>query len=133
MTPEERFWNRIIGKPDDCLIWQGYLNQDGYGRLRWKGKLILAHVLAYNLEVGEVPEGLELDHKCRARACVNVEHLEPVTHKENMVRGISRNAKKTHCKNGHEFDFVDASGARQCHKCKAAHMRRKRAKLNKGT
>ncbi len=105
MMPEERFWNQVK-EIDGCWIWQGYLNDDGYGRLRWKGRLILTHVLAYNLKVGEVPVGLELDHTCRNRACINVEHLEPVTHKENMRRGIAKNTKKTVCKRGHPCRII---------------------------
>ena len=118
--PEERFWNQVK-EIDGCWIWQGYLNDDGYGRLRWKSRLILAHVLAYNLKVGEVPIGLELDHTCRNRACVNVKHLEPVTHKENMCRGIARNTKKAVCKRGHILSgnnlYTYPSGYRKCRTC----------------
>jgi hypothetical protein len=87
-----------------CWIWQGRLNPDGYGQaaeLRRRGLPGSAHAVAYVLLKGPVPKGLELDHLCRVRACINPDHLEPVTHHENMRRGVQ--ATKTHCKRGHEF------------------------------
>lgn len=87
-----------------CWIWQGGKNSDGYGaikQLRDRGLPAPVHAAAYTLLRGPVPEGLELDHLCRVRACMNPDHLEAVTHHENMKRGIQ--ATKTHCKRGHEF------------------------------
>jgi HNH endonuclease len=135
MTKEERFWSNVnVKEADDCWLWQRSLNRDGYGRLSWNRKLIMAHRLAYRLCVGELPFGLELDHLCRNRACVNPRHLEPVTHKINMERGIARCSKKTHCKRGHELIgnnlYTPPDGSRQCRKCDALWMReyRKRKK-----
>jgi hypothetical protein len=82
----------------DCIEWTGCRDKDGYGR---SGKT-LAHRVAYIAAVGPIPAGMELDHLCRNRGCVNPEHLEPVTHYENMRR--SRLAARTHCVNGHPFD-----------------------------
>lgn len=94
-----------------CWIWKGKLKY-GYGRIHFggrKGESKLAHKIAYEMLIGPVPTGLELDHLCRQRSCCNPEHLEPVTHAENCRRGISslitkaRHKAKTHCKFGHEF------------------------------
>ena len=79
----------------------------GDGERRWDS----AHHFSYILHRGSIPSGLNLDHKCRTRCCVNPDHLEPVTQSENLRRGdmgrhgsSHRNARKTHCKNGHLFD-----------------------------
>ncbi len=93
-------------KPDgDCLIWQGHKHKLGYGQVQRQGKVWQAHRWAYLLEHGNVPPCL--DHLCRRRDCVNAEHLEPVTQKENLYRGVGTiapiNAAKTHCPHGHEY------------------------------
>lgn len=116
----------------NCWVWGGYTNHDGYGRVRWKRKLTMVHRLMYTQYVGEIPLGFELDHLCRNRACVNPTHLEPVLHKENMRRGISRCSKKVDCKRGHPLAgnnlYLDPTGARQCRKCDALWMKAFRAK-----
>lgn len=89
-----------------CTIWAGYINAFGYGCVKYEGMSRLAYHVAWELEYGAVPDGLELDHLCRNRACINVDHLELVTHRENVLRGVglaALNAKKTHCKRGHEL------------------------------
>lgn len=70
----------------DCLIWHGARSGDGYGRMKHNGHTMGSHHVAWELANGSVPEGLELDHLCGNRACVNTDHLEPVTHEENMSR-----------------------------------------------
>lgn len=88
-SAESRFWERVE-KSDGCWLWKGARNSHlGYGRLRVMDKLTLAHVYAYELTHGTVPDGLELDHLCRNVMCVRPDHLEPVTHAVNMQRGLN--------------------------------------------
>lgn len=139
---EERFWSKV-DKSGDCWLWTGGRNVDGYGFLNHGTGGKRSHVIAYNMLVGEVPAGMELDHLCRNRQCVNPAHLEPVTHRENVLRGAgpaARHAKKTHCIHGHPFDptntLVRMHGDviwRVCRACKrqrgAETSRRRRLKL----
>jgi hypothetical protein len=112
---------RFVIEPDGCWSWQGHCDPLGYGR--WAGKL--AHRLIWESLNGPIPEGLELDHLCRNRRCVNPAHLEPVTHAENMRR--SAPATKTHCINGHPYDeantYIRPTGQRDCRLCTAARQR----------
>jgi HNH endonuclease len=78
------------GHETPCHVWQGFCNDDGYGMVSVGGRrLSSTHRVAYEREHGRVPDGLELDHLCRVRACCNPDHLEPVTHAENMRRGLT--------------------------------------------
>src|SRR5450755_3951408 len=77
-TAEERFWARVDKQTDGCWVWTGAL-RTGYGTLSVSGKNVPAHRFSYELLVGIIPDGLQIDHLCRNRACVNPEHLEPVT------------------------------------------------------
>lgn len=94
----------------DCWLWAGLVSSSGYGiylvKIDGKWRQRKAHRLLYELERGEIPEGLVIDHLCRVRQCVNPEHLEPVTIGENLMRGEglqARNRRKTHCVNGHGY------------------------------
>ena len=84
-----------------CWIWTGYISGNWYGGISVNGRIAMAHRVAYELFKGIIPRGLELDHLCRQPLCVNQDHLEPVTHRENMARG--KWAKMTHCIHGHEL------------------------------
>ncbi len=106
-----------------CWIWIGSMFSKGYGQIWREGKLKYAHRVSYEIHVGQIPEGLELDHLCRNRCCVNPSHLEPVTHKENLRRGfglMARQSRQTHCLRGHEFSEENThryKTRRVCKKC----------------
>lgn len=119
-TPEELFWARV-DKSGDCWLWTTSTDKGGYGlanQIHWP-RSRMAHRVSYELLVGPIPDGLEIDHLCRTPACVNPDHLEPVTHAENQRR---RRWMKTHCPNGHDLDsdgnrYVRTSGTYQCRTC----------------
>lgn len=99
------FPNAVIPEPNTgCWLCFTSNNQRGYGRLNVGGRLVTAHRHSYEISVGPIPEGLELDHLCRQPCCVNPQHLEPVTPFENGRReGLAREAERDfHCQNGHK-------------------------------
>lgn len=118
---------------NDCILWKGRIDKDGYGRSGSKG----AHRVAYEEAGGTLIKGLEIDHLCRNRACVNPNHLEQVTHKVNTLRGNTITAKfkaTTHCPAGHEYSkdntYVSPKRSRHCRSCNlnAVNAYRKRLK-----
>jgi hypothetical protein len=125
---------RVVQSSTGCWLWQLSLTHDGYAASHWVSGV---HRLAYEIWVGQIPDGLELDHLCRVRHCVNPDHLEAVTKHENMLRGQSlpaQNVRKTHCLRGHPFDEkntrIESDGARVCRRCNLAavqRLRRRRA------
>lgn len=114
-------------RPDACLEWPWSSNGNGYGQVWHAGRLWPTHRLAYMLTIGIVPDGLELDHLCRNRACFNPAHLEPVTRAINVRRGDApriaraRQRAKTHCPAGHPLSgdnlLMRPSGWRRCRAC----------------
>lgn len=107
--PAERFWPKVLIS-EGCWTWIGGVASTGYGTFGWSSGLNMsAHAAVWKMTRGEVPAGLELDHLCRNRRCVNPDHLEPVTHLENVRRGMAgevngaRQRAKTHCAHGHEY------------------------------
>lgn len=132
-TPEERFWERV--DVADCWEWRGSRTSGGYGHFEVGGRTVVAHRLAYRYLVGAIDDDRQLDHLCRNRLCVNPDHLEPVTARQNTLRShnpAAINAAKTHCSVGHPFDtantYQDARGQRGCRRCRAAAVARYRAK-----
>lgn len=130
-----RFWEQVdqTTTPDGCWTWTGSMQENGYGAFRI-ACATNAHRAGYEIQVGPIPDGMVLDHLCRNRACVRASHLEPVTHRENILRGDTgpgANAKKTHCQNGHELagdnlyvQVVKGRERRTCRTCHKAYMDR---------
>ncbi len=120
----ERFLAKIIIAEVGCWEWTANLYWNGYGEF-WDGnKYIRAHRFSYEWFKGEIPDGLQLDHLCRNRACVNPDHLEVVTSRDNILRGIGfavKNASATHCSHGHPYDLFNTyyrpGGGRSCKTC----------------
>src|SRR6185436_5639797 len=100
--PEERFATKfVVDAATGCWLWTAYRNPQGYGQFSDGVRMVLAHRWAYEHWIGPVPGGLDLDHfACDNPACVNPEHVRPVTHRENMLRGNTPSAAqraRTHC------------------------------------
>lgn len=127
----ERLHSSLTIEPTGCLLWTGGLDRYGYGRLKVDGSMRRVHRLMWELHEGPVPAGLELDHLCRVRRCASIAHLEPVTGKENILRGrnwSALNAAKDRCDSGHLFTeantYMTPSGARGCRACNREAVRR---------
>lgn len=140
-SPEEieLFWSKAeIAEWDSCWIWRGAYSgassrSGRYGAFTTRGRKRLAHRVAYELLVGPIPRGLVIDHVrawgCENTLCVNPLHLEAVTNRENVLRGVgysALNARKTHCPRGHPL--VPRGDCRVCLPCQAAACRRWKAK-----
>ena len=119
----KRFWSKVK-KSDHCWIWIAGRGSGGYGRFYTNGQTVPAHRWAYESLRGTVPNGLILDHLCRNRQCVNPEHMEPVTNKQNVLRGAgitAQEAERTHCPAGHVYDLLNThfyQGRRYCKRCR---------------
>lgn len=119
----ERFIEKV-NKTETCWLWTSGFSLNGYGQFTIDYQTQLAHRIAYELFIGPIPNGLQIDHLCRVRYCVNPQHLEAVTCRENLMRGethAARLARQTHCKNGHAFEGQnvahDKDGWRRCRTC----------------
>jgi len=112
-----------------CWLWLAARDKNGYGVINISGKMRSAYRAAYEDSVGPVPVGLELDHLCRVRCCVNPAHLEAVTHQVNQLRGNSVsgvNARKTHCVHGHLYTPESTYRRRFGKGCRICHNARRR-------
>lgn len=134
MTPEllpDRVLEKIEVAPSGCWLWTAGLLHDGYAALWWDGACQRAHRVIYELLVGPIPEGLEPDHTCRVKHCVNPDCLEPVTHAENVARSpigaAPMRRARTSCPEGHPYDERDKDGRRcsRCRRSKAAERQRR--------
>ena len=123
----ERFFKYVSFLPSGCWEWQG-AKIKGYGCF-WDGRRYTrAHRFIYEYLNGAIPAGLESDHLCRNRACVNPKHIEPVTSRENTMRGLSpellrqQQLSKTHCPQGHPYNTTNTyrypNGRRDCRICR---------------
>lgn len=135
LTPAvmERFWAKVaIATPDECWEWRAGKSH-GYGNfyLGTNIRNARAHRVAYESLVGPIPDGLVLDHLCRNPGCVNPHHLEPVSDRENILRGTSPSAdfaRRNDCDNGHEFTPENtALGPRGSRVCRICHAEKTRA------
>lgn len=136
-------WPRIDqlvdrGAPGGCWIYTGQHDRYGYGKHRASGgRWVAPHRVAYEALVGPIPKGLVIDHLCRVRDCCNPAHLEPVTNRENTMRGetiAARRAAQTHCVNGHVLDGDNVylrpkTGTRTCKECSRVRARAYKAKI----
>lgn len=123
---------------DDCWEWTGAKDPKGYGKVT-RGRsgegTMLSHRAVYEFLVGKIPEGLVLDHLCRNPSCVKPTHLEPVTQRENTVRGVgpASRSKWTSCSKGHEYTesntHFQKNGTRACKKCHAIWERERQRKI----
>lgn len=128
LTPEEY---EAAHPASECILWDGTLNAEGYGHMHSEDKKAYAHRVVYAEVHGPIPPGMVIDHLCRSKNCINVEHMQAVTIKENTLRGNSpaaRQARQTHCKRGHEFTPVNTyrhkDGRRECRECTRARRRK---------
>jgi hypothetical protein len=140
LEPAVRFWAKVdkhgpvpAARPDlgACWLWTASQNGLGYGQFRETDRMVRPHRWVYAATFGPIPAGLDIDHLCRVRHCVNPAHLEAVTERENVLRGGMPNAglsKRTHCGRGHAFDeantYYRPDGGRRCRKCLAIQVRR---------
>ena len=119
---EDRFWRYACPDPNTgCWHWSGVYDKrpsKGYGYIKTLGKQRLAHRVAYELFRGPIPDGLQLDHLCQEKGCVNPDHLEILTNRENSLR---YRQTITHCPKGHAYDeqntHINKVGARVCRAC----------------
>ena len=119
-----RFGEKFVVLDNGCWMWVASLNmaRGGYAQFSAGGTMVRAHRYAYETLIGPVPDGLDLDHLCRNRWCVNPAHLEPVTRSENLRRGYAARGLASTCAQNHPFDesntFQRADGGRGCRACR---------------
>ena len=131
-----RFWDKVE-KTRTCWLWKGSISTQGYGQFWLYGKIQAAHRVAWHFSGREIPDGRVLDHRCRSRNCVRAEHLEVVSQRENLMRGIgatATNARKVACVHGHPYTsentVFNKNGTRRCRTCKRGYDQKRQEKTN---
>lgn len=131
----DRLWEKVeVRGPDECWPWLGATNPKGYGQITeggHSGRRLAVHRVAYELVVGPIPDGHDLDHHCERTNCCNPRHLEPVTRQDNMLRF---HGQRTLCRYGHPLDGVTKAKTpagsptqhRYCKTCSREGQRRRR-------
>jgi hypothetical protein len=131
----ERLFSRTIRGPGGCWLWTGG-KSDGYAmaRVTYRGRSLRLHRIVYEQLVGPVSPGLEIDHLCRVRCCLNPEHMEPVAKRVNVLRGegaCAVHARKVTCLRGHSLSgenlYIEPGGGRRCIACREAGVARRKA------
>ena len=138
ICPDMQAWfdSHYIPEPNSgCWLWTGGVNRNGYAFLydRGKKRMFPAHQFSVRaFKKQEIASGLDVDHLCRVRSCVNPDHLDVVTRKENLHRSPIWLGNRTHCPHGHPYDEENAytrPGRRQCRACNRLYARKKRGKM----
>ncbi len=133
---EERFWPKVQ-KTESCWLWTGGLSDTGYGSISMNGKIDNAHRVAWKLMRGPIPAGMQLDHLCRVRHCVNPDHLEIVTRRTNILRGLGQSAiyaRRETCGKGHPLkdpNLYHTKSRPNTRICKVCFLERRARYLNK--
>lgn len=126
----EAFMAKVVKDEGGCWLWQGPVQNSGYGQHRFLGGWRLAHRFSYRAFVGEIPRGLTIDHLCFVRTCVNPEHLDPCTQAENNRRRIAKRPQ-TACATYHpdtEAEWGErGDGRTYCKECNRVRERQRRA------
>lgn len=123
-SPLERFEAKLALSPTGCLVWTAGTTRGGYGKFKVDGQTVVAHRWYYQQVRGPIADDLQLDHLCRNPPCCDPDHLEPVTGRENLLRGETfqaANAAKTHCPHGHPLsgdNLLVSGNRRSCRICK---------------
>ena len=134
LSPSERLLERFVRQIEwdetDCWPFRGHAIKGDYRHFKVATSNVLAHRWAYEYFNQPIPEGLTIDHLCRTPRCVNPDHLEPVTMRENIRRGnglAGENGRKTRCPRGHLYDMVKSNGhgiSRACRQCESKRLRK---------
>ncbi len=126
----QRFWSKVHVESSGCWVWDASKLPTGYGRFSWRGVASYAHRVAFTELSGPIDKGLDCDHLCRRPECVNPAHIEPVTPRENVLRGVGPaavNHRKTHCPYGHQL--IRSGTVRVCRECRSIKDRQRYAYL----